>query len=103
MRGASFDHFVGSHLHNHRHGEAKCPRRFEIDDQLELGRLHYRQIRWLGALENVPSVDARLAIGASKACPIAHQAAGFHVIARIVNRRNGMACRQCNQPLTLGW
>jgi hypothetical protein len=49
----------------------------------------------------VPSVDAHLAIGDGNACRIAHQADGFDVIARIVNRRNGMACRQCNQPLTL--
>jgi hypothetical protein len=47
-----------SNLHNHRHGKAERPRRFEIDDQLELGRLHYGQIRWLGALENPTHVNA---------------------------------------------
>src|SRR5262249_288808 len=66
-----------------------------------LGWLHDRQVCWLCALENVPSVDARLAIGAGNACRIAHQTAGFDVIARIVNRRNGMTRRQPDQPLAL--
>ena len=33
-----------------------------IDDQLELGRLHDRQVGWLRALENAAGIDADLAI-----------------------------------------
>src|SRR5262249_32442378 len=95
------DHLVGGHLHDQRHREAERLGGPKIDHQFELGWLQGRQVGWLCALENVPSVNARLAIGASNACPIAHQAAGFDVIASIVNRWNGMARRQCNQPLTL--
>src|SRR5215510_7688773 len=95
------DHLVGGHLHDQRHREAERLGGPKIDHQFELGWLQDRQVGWLCALENVPSVNARLAIGASNACPIAHQAAGFDVIAPVVNRWNGMARRECNQPLTL--
>jgi len=72
-----------------------------IDHQLERGRLHHRQLRGFRTLENPAGIEACLAIGAGNACRIAHQTAGFDVIARIVNCRNGMAGRQCNQPLAL--
>ena len=41
----------------------------EVDHQLELGRLHHRQIGWLLALENAPGVEANLAIGFDKLVP----------------------------------
>ena len=34
-----------------RHGEAECPRRLQVDDELEFGRLQDRQVGELGALE----------------------------------------------------
>jgi hypothetical protein len=50
-----------------RHREAERFRGLEIDDQLELGRLLDRQIGRLGALEDLPGVNAELAIGRSEA------------------------------------
>ena len=41
----------------------------EIDDQLEFGRLLDRQIGGLGALEDLPGVNADLAIGAGEVGP----------------------------------
>ena len=54
-------------------------RRLEVDDQLELGRLHDRQIGRLLALEDATGVDAGLTIGIGDVGSVAHQAAGFDV------------------------
>ena len=59
-----------------RHSEAERFRGLEIDDQLELGRLLYRQIAGLGAVEDLSDVNADLAIYAGEARSIAGQAAG---------------------------
>ena len=40
-----------------------------VDDQLELGRLHDRQIGGLRALEDAAGVDADLTIGIRKLAP----------------------------------
>jgi hypothetical protein len=44
-----FDHLVGGREQRLRHGEAERPGRLGVDDKLELGRLHDRQVRRLGA------------------------------------------------------
>ena len=49
----------------------------EVDDQLELGRLHHRQVGGLFALENPADVDAGLAISSGMIGSVAHQAAGI--------------------------
>jgi transposase len=38
------DQVVGGHLHDQRHRDAECLRRFEIDDEFDLGRLHHRKL-----------------------------------------------------------
>jgi len=43
-----------------RHDNAEHARGRSIDDQLELGRLHYARACGLGAFENAPNIDARL-------------------------------------------
>ena len=48
-----------------------------FDDELEPGRLHDRQIRWLRALENAACVDADVAIRIHQTCAVAHQSADF--------------------------
>ena len=59
----SFDHLVGAREQHGRHGEAEHPGGLGVDDQLELGRLHDRQVGGLGALEDPPDIDADLAVG----------------------------------------
>ena len=77
-----------------RHRHAECLGRLEVDDELELGRLHDRQVGGLGALEDVAGIDANLTI----TCPrgwfrssSAHRLPQYH--ARI-SRRNPVARRQ---------
>ena len=48
----SFDHLVRAGKHRGRHGEAQHERRLRVDDELELARLHDRQIRGLRAFED---------------------------------------------------
>jgi hypothetical protein len=62
-----FDDFVGGGEQRRRQGNAKHPRGLGVDDQLELGRLHDRKVRRLGALEDATDVDAELAVGIRKA------------------------------------
>jgi hypothetical protein len=45
-----------------RNGEAECFCGPEVEYQLELGRLHHRQIGRFLAMENLPWVDAKLAV-----------------------------------------
>ena len=53
-----------------------------VDDQLELGRLHDRQVRGLGALENAAGIDADLTLRIRNAGSVAHQPAGLGKVTR---------------------
>jgi hypothetical protein len=55
-----FDHLVGNREQRRRHGEAEHPGSLGVDDQLELGRLHDRQVRGLGALEYATGIDTNV-------------------------------------------
>ena len=52
---------VGCHLHNQRHCEAERLRRFEIDDEFELGRPHHGKLGRLLTLEDAIDIEGRLA------------------------------------------
>ena len=64
----------------------------EINDQLERGRLHHRQISGFGPLEDLPGVNTDLPIDPRETRPIADQAAVRGVFTKLIYRRNGMAC-----------
>ena len=74
--------------------ETECLCGFDIDDQLELGRLIDRQVCRLLALENARSLDAGAAIAIREAISIAHEAACTGHLPIDVNGRNRMACRE---------
>jgi hypothetical protein len=76
------------------HIDAERPRRFQIDDELELGRLHDRQIGRVGALENSAGVDADLANTVRDVGSVAHQPAGLDVFPLGENHRNAVARRE---------
>src|SRR5262249_33230083 len=73
-----------------------------VDDQLELGRLHDRQIGWLGTFEDAANIDANLAKRIRKVRPVAHEPADVGKLPLRVARWNGMARRQMNQIDTPG-
>src|SRR5215472_18522485 len=62
-----FDHFVGDGEHAWRNGETECLRGFQVDHQIELSRLHHRQIGGLLALENPSGKNSSLPAHIGKA------------------------------------
>src|ERR1035441_9635471 len=68
-----FDYLVGTGEQRGRHGEAKGLRRLEVDHKLELGRLHHRQLGWLGTLQDAAGIDACLSISVGNTASVTHQ------------------------------
>src|SRR5262249_23831053 len=56
------------------------------DNELELARLHDRQVRWLGTLEDAARIDTGLTIGVGNVGAIAHQPADFGKFSARVDR-----------------
>ena len=92
-----FDNLVGSGEQCRRHSEAEHPGRWNVNDQLELGRLHDRQIRRFRTLENAAGVNADVVIRIPQTCAVGHQSADFGMVAVLVYCGNRVACRQLSQ------
>src|SRR5262249_17169261 len=75
--------------------------RFEIDGQLQVGRLQHRQLGWLGAAENPTGVDASLPVSFGDTRSVAHQAASVDVFTLRIGRGNGVMRRQRRNLITL--
>jgi hypothetical protein len=58
----------------------------QVDDEFEFGRLHHRQVDRLLALEDVPGIDSDLPKDIRKVRSIAHQPAGFGILAPEIKR-----------------
>src|SRR5450631_2463087 len=92
-----FDHLVSDREQPWRHLDAERSRRLKVDDELELSRLHHRQIRWLRALEDATGVDAGLPKSVRNAGSVAHQPAGCREFTDPKSRRNPVARRQSSE------
>jgi hypothetical protein len=57
---STFDHLVSAGEQRRRHVKAEYPGGLVVDDQLELGRLHDRQVRGPGAFEDASGIDTGL-------------------------------------------
>src|SRR5262245_47819666 len=89
-----FDHLVGAGEQRWRYCQAKHPGGLDVDNQLEFGGLHNRQVCGLGALEDTASVNAELMIGIRQARAIADQPASLGDTAYPGRNRDRMVRRQ---------
>jgi hypothetical protein len=88
-------HLVGGCEQRGRHVEAEQPRRLQVDDELEFGRLQDRQVGGLGALE-----DLTRRPGSSR--PIAFTSSGRSVLAPDIRVRNPHAGATHRRRTNLG-
>jgi hypothetical protein len=89
-----FDHLVGAGEHGRRNVDAQRLRGLEVDQEVEFCRQHHRQFRRLLALYNPAGVVARLAVGIASAGAVAHEAAGFDLLAIGEDRWQSVAGQQ---------
>src|SRR3954469_9812943 len=89
-----FNRLVGTGEKRLWHGQAERLGGLQIDHQLKLGRLLDWQIGRPLAVEDLSYVAAELVKRAAEARSIADQAAESGEVAKIIDRRNRMACRQ---------
>src|SRR6266540_1084447 len=80
-----------------RNREAKRFGGLQVDDQLELGGFHDRQVAGCGALEDFPDINASLAVGLARNAPVAQKAAALCEFAREIHCRDPIARRQRNE------
>jgi hypothetical protein len=87
-RVGSLNHLVGAQQDSRWNRHAECFGSFEVDYHLERGRLLYRKIGRVFALENSSRVDGQLTICRTQARSLAHQAASHGEFATSKNRRD---------------
>ena len=76
-RRSSFDHLVGAGEQRRRHCRGRAPGGLVVDDQLELARLHHRQVGGLFTFENAAGIAAGLTPRIRNVGSVAHQPADF--------------------------
>src|SRR5262245_26150509 len=79
-----FDHLVGAGEQRRRHFERQRPGSAEINHQLELRRLHDREVCRLGTLEDATGIDPDLTIRVRDVRAVAHQPADFDILTRSI-------------------
>src|SRR5262249_10275167 len=89
-----FNYLVGASEQRGRNFKDDRAGGWQVDDQFKLGRLHDRKVARLGTLEDFADVDADLAVRFRLARSVAHQAAGFRILAYIIDGGERMARRQ---------
>src|SRR5258708_25730849 len=96
-RDVSLNHLVGGYEQLIGHAEAEHPGGPGVDDQLELVRLHDRQVRRLGTLEDAAGIDADLTPRILNAGSVAHQPTGFRIVTQRICRWEPVERRQLGQ------
>src|SRR4029077_5512206 len=70
-----FDHLVGGDQQARRNGQAKCLRRFEVDDGFELRRRLHRKVSGLCATQDAVNKRRPLSMQIDEVSPVAHETA----------------------------
>src|SRR5215470_13186557 len=97
-----FDYLVGGREQFIRDRDTKRLCGFQVDDQMILLGLHYRQVGRLIALEDTADIDAGASIAVGQARPVADQAARQDEFSNREYRRYPVARRECgNQFATI--
>src|SRR6516164_7894511 len=89
----SLDHLIGAGEDRWRDRQTQRVRRFQVDDQLEFGRLLDRQVGGLLALENAAGVFAGYSGHRGESRTVADQTAGSGKLADKVDRGDTMSRR----------
>jgi hypothetical protein len=94
QHSCSFNHLVGNGKQRRRDGQAEHCGGLIVDDQFELVRLHHRQARRLGALEDAAGVRASLTPCIRNIGSVAYKPAGFRKIAGAIRRCDRITRRE---------
>src|SRR5262245_40188144 len=88
---SSFNHLVDDGEYSRRHLYVQRSRRLQVYDELEFGRLQYRQFGWLLTLEDSAGIVTDLTTRLREVGSVAHQPAGFDKLTLSTSRRNPVA------------
>src|SRR5215467_8542598 len=97
----SLDHLICPTQHGRRDSQPECLGGFQVDDQLELGRLLDGQIGRLGALEDPVHEDRGASLQVKIVCAIDDESAGFPVLPYPTYRRQPRLHREVCDLLLL--
>src|ERR1700686_3515763 len=95
------DHLVGEREEGGRDGNAEHLGSVEINDELEFGCLHNREVARALPLENATGIDASLSVSVRDTGAIAHQAAYRRKLTQTVKRRKRMSGCKRNHFLAM--
>src|SRR4051812_11357729 len=96
QHSCSFNHLVGDGKHARWNGDAERLGRLEIDDQIEFGGLHNRQIARLFAPQDSTGIATRFAVCFYEISAIGHESPSKDKLSPLVNCWYGMASRERN-------
>src|SRR5438105_1806077 len=98
----SFDHLVGKREQRRRDRQAERPGGLQVDDHLELGRLHHWQVGRLLTSENPSEIDTGLAIAIREMRPVTDKTTRGYEFLLKIDRWQGMKCRQRDKLIAAG-
>lgn len=77
------DHLIGTCQHHRWDSQPKRPRRLKINEELDLRRLHHRQISRFFAFQDTTYICAGLAKTVRLIGAVTHEQARLHTVARL--------------------